>query len=149
LVTKSIPALRLSPQKSATLLIFTLTAHVGAMGMVLFLPLEFWLRLSVLLAVAVSLIQATRTHLLRSSGSAIKSVQWDSAGEWRLFFANGDEFAAQLKASSYLQPWLVVLNFSTSRFRRHTLILLPDAVDPERLRRLRVRLRLLGNKDTA
>ncbi|MCF6354382.1 MAG: hypothetical protein L3J26_04660 [Candidatus Polarisedimenticolaceae bacterium] len=149
MVTKSIPALRLSPQKSATLLTFILATHASAMGMALFLPLEFWLQLLVLLAVAVSLIQATRTHLLRSNGSAIRSAQWDSAGEWMLFFANGDEIAAQLKASSYLQPWLVVLNFSTSRFRRHTLILLPDAVDPERLRRLRVRLRLLGSKDTA
>jgi len=149
LVTKSIPELRLRPQKSATLLTFTLAVHAGAMGMVLFLPLEFWLQFLVLLAVAVSLLQATRTHLLRSSDSAIKSAQWDSAGEWTLFLANGDEPAAQLKASSYLQPWLVVLNFSTSRFRRHTLILLPDAIDPERLRRLRVRLRLLGNKDIA
>jgi len=131
------------------LLIFVLTAHISALGVVSLLPLELWLQLLILLAVTVSLIQAFRTHLLYSSSAAIRSVEWNGDGEWMLFTAAGDELAAQLKTSSYVQPWFVVLNFSISRFGRRSLILLPDAVDPELLRQLRVRLRLLGNLDVA
>ncbi len=149
MVKETVPALRLAPKRSTTLLIFVLAAHIGAVGMVALLPLEFGLQLLILLAVTVSLIQAFRTHLFCSSSAAIRSVEWSCDGEWRLFTATGDELAAQLKASSYLQPWLVVLNFSTSRFGRRSLILLPDAIDPELLRRLRVRLRLLGDLDAA
>ncbi len=147
MVEKSLPALRLAPKKSTTLLIFILASHTGAAGVALLLPLEFWLQFPLLLLVVVSLVQAVRTHLWRSNGSAIKAAEWESGGEWTLFAVNGHELAAQLKDSSYVQPWLVVLNFSTSRFGRRTLILLPDAVDSELLRRLRVRLRLLGNAD--
>ena len=149
MVKETVPALRLTPKKSTTLLIFILTAHISALGVIPLLPLEFWLQLAILLVVIVSLIQVFRTHLLCSSGAAITSVEWDSDGEWTLFTAAGDELAAQLKASSYVHPWFVVLNFSISRFGRRSLILLPDAVDPELLRRLRVRLRLLGDLDAA
>ncbi len=147
MVKKTVPSLRLTPKRSTVLLSFMLIAHIGAMGVVLLLPLEFWLQCLLLLVVMMSLTQAICTHLLRSNESAIRSAEWNSEGEWTLLTANGDELAAQLKASSYLQPWCVVLNFSISRFGWRSLILLPDAVDPELLRRLRVRLRLLGNAD--
>jgi len=144
LVKKTVPTLRLTPQKSIVLLSFILIAHTGAMGVILLLPLELWMQLFISLVVIISLIQALRTHILRANGSTIKSAEWDSEGEWRLFTVNGDELAAQLKASSYVQPWFIVLNFSINRFGRRNVILLPDSVDPELLRHLRVRLKLLS-----
>jgi len=122
-------------------------AHISAMGVTSLLPIEHWLQLIVVFAAAASLIQGLRTHVLRSSSAAIRSAEWNSEGEWVLFTTNGDELAAQLRASSYVQPWFIVLNFSVSRFGRRSLILLPDAVDPELLRRLRVRLKLFSGTD--
>jgi len=147
LVKEIVPPLRLTPEKSTALLSFILSAHISAAGVVLLLPLEFWLQLIVLFGIAVSLIQGISTHVIYSRGSAIRSAEWDSEGEWRLRTVSGNELTAQLKSSSNVQTWFVILNFSISPFQRHSLILLPDAVDPDLLRRLRVRLKLIGGTD--
>lgn len=147
MVKKTVPPLYLSPERSVILFAFLLGSHLAAMGVMFLLPLELWLQLLVLFAIAASLIQAMCNHVLRSNSAAIKSAKWNGEGEWTLFTANGNEVAAQLQTSSYSQPWFVILNFSISRFRRRSLILLPDAVDPDLLRRLRVRLKLLGAAD--
>jgi len=118
------------------------------MGIILLLPLELWLQLTIAFVITISLIQAMRNHVLRSHGPAITSAEWNSEGEWLLFTVNGDELSAQLKASSYVQHWLIVLNFSIAPFQRRSLILLPDAIDPDLLRQLRVRLRLHGRTNT-
>ncbi len=147
MVKETVPSLRLTPKRSTLLLSFILIAHLSASAVLLFLPLEFWWQLTILLLITVSLVQAARIHLFRSNAVAINSAEWNSEGEWMLHTANGNELAAQLQVSSYVQPWLIVLNFSISRFQRRSLILLPDAVDPDLLRRLRVRLKLLGAAD--
>jgi len=147
LVKKTVPPLYLSPEHSVILFAFILGSHLAAMGVMFLLPLELWLQLLILSAIAASLIQAICNHVLRSNSTAIKSAEWNSEGEWTLLTANGNEVAVQLQATSYVQPWFIVLNFSISRFRRRSLILLPDAVDPDLLRRLRVRLKLLGAAD--
>ena len=148
MVKKTVPSLYLSPEYSAILFVFILGSHLAAIGVMFLLPLELWLQLLVLSAIALNLIQGMRNHVLRSNSAAIKSAEWNSEGEWTLFTANGNEVVAQLRSTSYVQPWLIILNFSISRFRRCSLILSPDAVDPGLLRRLRVRLKLLGAADT-
>ncbi len=147
MVKEPLPSLHLTPKKSTRLILFIVVAHLCASFVLFLLPLEHWIQLFALLAVMASLIQALRTHLFRSNDAAIKSVKWNSDGEWLLFMANGNEVPAQLQTSSYVQPWIVILNLSISRFRRRSLILLPDAVDPELLRCLRVRLKLQGSMD--
>jgi hypothetical protein len=52
---------------------------------------------------------------------------------------------ARLSPSSFVATGLVVLNFRHGRWRACSLVLLPDALDPHLLRRLRVRLRLAGS----
>jgi hypothetical protein len=47
---------------------------------------------------------------------------------------------ASLRPSSFIRPWLMVLNFSVGRFGSRSMILSPDAVDRDSLRRLRVQL---------
>jgi len=147
LAKEVLPSLHITPKKSTLLILFIVVVHVCAASVLFFLPLEYWMQLLALLAVMVSLIQALCTHVFRTNDAAIKSAEWGSKGEWVLLTANGNKVAAQLQVSSYVQPWIIILNFSMSRFRRRSLILLPDTVDPELLRCLRVRLKLLGNVD--
>ena len=134
--------LRIKPEHSSRLLLFVCGTHFAALAVVPFLAIAPGLQLSMLVLIAISLVHTFRTHVLRTNGYAIRTVEWDGKGEWVLLMASGKIVPAQLRRTSYVQPWLVILNFSLGRFSSRTLILLPDAVDPEVLRRLRVRLRL-------
>ena len=138
--------LHIAPATSLRLGLFLCGTHLGALILIPFLPIEPMLQLAMGLLVSINLAHALRTHALRTNSYAIRSAEWDAEGEWILFMASGEKVSAQLKGSSYVQPWLVVLNFSIGRFLSRSLILLPDAVDPELLRRLRVRLRLEASK---
>lgn len=145
MIKESNSTLRIKPESSVRLSLFIYGTHFTALAVTLFLPIALQLQLAILILIAISLIHALRTHVLRTNGYAIQSAEWDGGGEWTLFMASGKRVPAQLRASSYVQPWLVVLNFSTGRFSTNSLILVPDAIDPDLLRRLRVRLRLSGS----
>ncbi len=79
------------------------------------------------------------------------ALLWDRQGRW-YWRLGEEERELRLLGDTYVTPWLVVLNFTAidddSRFRwlprRESLLLWPDSIDPERLRRLRVRLRIDG-----
>ena len=136
--------LRIEPGNSLRLSLFLCSTHLGALSVIPLVPMAPAPQLGISLLIAISLVHALRTHVLRANGYAIKSAEWDGENEWILFMADGKTAPARLKSSSYVQPWLVILNFSLGRFSTRTLILLPDAVDPELLRRLRLRLRLIS-----
>jgi hypothetical protein len=51
-----------------------------------------------------------------------------------------------LHPSTYVHPWLVVLNFRLADRRRlRSLVLLPDTLDADSFRHLRLRLGLIGD----
>jgi len=136
------PMLRVESEASRWLLYFLLGTHLGALITVFTLPLELDLQLLLSFLIFICLVRAMRRHVFRNAASAIRRVEWDGEGEWRLFLASGEELTAKLCPSSYVQPWLLVLNFSSGRFVNRSLILTSDAMDPDLLRRLRMHLRL-------
>lgn len=74
-------------------------------------------------------------------GGAPLVVHWGRDGEWRWRSAGRDE-TVRLRGDSVVLPWLVILNFDGEGSRRRfSLMLLEDNLDPQLLRRLRVRLR--------
>ncbi len=104
------------------------------------LPVSSWLRLALSLAVVISLVHGFRTQILRTGTFALRAVELDGVHGWSLYTAKGVIRDASLLSSSFVRPWLTVLNFSVGRFGRRSIILVPDAVDAEALRRLRVRV---------
>jgi hypothetical protein len=100
----------------------------------------------------------------------VVALRWEPGGRWRLERRDGEIESARLLASSYLQPQLAVLCFviepgekNQSRSdhyssflvrclnrgaRWRAVVLMPDSVDAEALRRLRVRVRLEGIGET-
>ena len=136
--------LRIIPNPSRQLSLFIWCSHLLAFGLILMLSISVWLRAAIAILVVLSLFHHRNTHVKRSNVSAINSVEWDGGEEWLLFMAKGNKRRARLLGSSYVHPWLMVLNFSSEGGypRPSSLILMPDALDAVMQRRLRVRLRL-------
>lgn len=121
--------------------------HGGALLMIPWLPVSGWLVALLMSVVVISSVHMLAGPTLRVRSKAIVAVQWRGDGSWRLRTRDGEEREARLLADSYVHPWLTVLNFRVSGCvygRRCSLVLLPDSLEPERFRQLRVRLRLEG-----
>ena len=117
--------------------------HVGAIGSVFILPVPVLLKLIIVVLVLASLWRTLNQVLLKQR-AAIRQFVWGADADWTLIAGDGQAIAAKLLPSSYVQPWMTVLNFDVGqRFRSYSVVLLPDAIDPEMFRRLRVRLTLV------
>jgi len=128
--------LRLEPTPSRRLAALVLAAHMGAAAVALSLPGLLPLRFLLALLVALSLLRVWPAVVRRVA------VTWGPEGDW-WWRDRAGERAVRLRADSYCSPAVVVLRFEAPRWRRDV-VLLPDSLDPEVLRRLRVRLRLEG-----
>ncbi len=130
------------PGYSRRLAIALVAVHAGGCALLPMLPLPgavSWLLLSLL---AGSLVHYGRRDLLRQGRWAVTELHWDGAEVWTLIGPDGRPQTAKLHGSSYLQPWVVILNFSIGGWIGRTVLLLEDSVEPEQLRRLSARLRL-------
>ena len=84
---------------------------------------------------------------LQRHDKSVTALLWDDLGEWKLFFRSGEE-VVRLEPDTLVSSWLVVLNFSATAAAGHySAVILPDSLDRESFRRLRVRLRLDGREE--
>lgn len=140
--------LRLEPGRSPRLAAFLLLVHGLALAALMAAPLSLWVRLGLGLVLVASLIHGHALHIARASPRVITRAVWDELGLWRLTLASGRTLEAQLLPDSFVTLPLVVLNFRTGPWwSRRGLVLTGDAVDPELLRKLRVRLKLEYGKE--
>lgn len=134
-------SIRLEIGRSLWLSAVLLLSHVGALWLLMIMPLPWWLATVLTGALAYSLLRGLFLHALRNGRQAIVELVWDTQGRWTLRSAEGQNVPARLSAGSYVSPYLVLLNFVTGCWwQRRTLVLLPDALDAGSFRRLRVRL---------
>lgn len=114
-----------------------MAAHLGAVIAVLLLGLSLEIKISLLAILAISMFV-----VLRSKGLAnVNNMTWKEGGEWVLELNDGTQYETYLLPSSYISPWLVVLNFNkVENQRNRSITLFRDALDPESFRRLRVRM---------
>ena len=130
--TPSAAPLCLEPSPSRRLAGWVLAAHMGAAAAAVATPLPAPVRGLLLAAAALSLVRAWPA-LARSV-----RVTWDREGRWWWEEAGRCREVA-LRPDSYCRPARVVLRFQAEGWRS-ALVLLPDSLDAEALRRLRVRL---------
>jgi hypothetical protein len=124
----------LEPGHSRYLIGYLVVIHALALA-VLVAPLNLSLALRVILTgvVVISFIwQMTRRRPHR--------LIWEADGEWQLLYGNGNEYTGQLRPDSYVSTLLVILRFRLEQGGRCTVVMLPDMLDSESFRRLRVRL---------
>lgn len=117
-------------------------AGMGACGLAAMLPIPLWGK-TVFGAVVLfcTFYHIARDALLRMPWS-ITALEVSSKGSLRYLPRAGDWIEAEVLGDSFVTPWLTVLNLRLPerRFARHVVVL-PDAVDAEAYRGLRVWLR--------
>ena len=131
----------LKPETSRVFTGLFALAHLGAIAVVL--PLNFSWAIKIVL---LTLVVVSMFVVLRGKGFAsVKILTWKEDDEWVLQLNDGTEYETHLLPSSYMGPWLVVLNFSKAENQRgRSVTLFRDALDEKSFRRLRVRLGLDG-----
>jgi len=119
-------------------------SHVLAAVVVGFMPaLPLWGKGLLLVLIAVSLRYNWRLHISRVAPNAVQEVRFYQVDNALLRTASAG-FFARLDDSSFLHPWLCVLNWRTLNGKLYSLILMPDSVPSDVLRQLRVRVKFYG-----
>jgi hypothetical protein len=101
--------------------------------------LPWWVQAAFVAGIARSLIGFGYHQGSRRSRGFIARIELLD-GRWRLETGDGAEYWGRL-TGGYAHPLLVILNFRLESGGRRSVTLLPDAADPDALRRLRVWLR--------
>ena len=128
-----------------------LTAMHGlALALIWLLPFDLWLKIVAVLLILTSLIYHVRRDAMRTSRNAILALKISPECRCSVQALSGDWFEAQLLATSFVSPYLTILNlrFDLARLVQHVVIL-PDAIDAEQFRQLRVLLRWRCGKELA
>jgi hypothetical protein len=129
--------------------VFLLATHGTALAVAAAIPLDWHWRVGLAVAVLASLVNAMAVQVLFLAPSALREATWKSDGAWILTLVSGEQIEARLLPSTIVTSRLVVLNFRRGRWRSRTMVLPPDTLDANLLRRLRVRLRLYGAEEEA
>ncbi len=119
-----------------------LLIHLGAIAILLLLPLAIWIKLLLFTFCVASLTFNLRQQALRLSARSIVNFWQTSSGLWSLQDRQGRILSANLQGDSICTLYFVLLNFRLSRWQRRSVIILPDAIHQDDLRRLRVLLRM-------
>ncbi|TVR60192.1 MAG: hypothetical protein EA420_14945 [Candidatus Competibacteraceae bacterium] len=101
--------------------------------------LPWWVQAVFLVGIVLSLIEFGYCYGYRHGPGFIACIELLD-GRWRLETGTGVVCRGQL-TGGYAHPLLMILNFRLEDGGRRSVTLLPDAADPETLRRLRVWLR--------
>ena len=105
-----------------------------------------WLILAVASTLLFSLTRSWQLQVSRHHPDAVCSMMWGEDTGCLLGLHSGEQEKVSLCAQAFILPWLVILHFNNRQGRKKYLVLLPDMVDREVFRRLRVRLKLEINK---
>ena len=128
----------------AALLVFM---HLLSLVLVWFIPLPLWFKLFISPVLLVSVaFHLKRDALLASQDSAI-ALQVHSDCQCEIQSRAGQWEDAELLGTSFVAPYLTVLNFKISgkHMAKH-IVIFPDAVDSEQFRQLRVLLKWKCNR---
>ena len=139
----------LKPSRQLALLL--VIAHVAAVAVVWSLELALWLHIGLKLAIAASLGWALLKNGWFGYGRAAVALRIEPAGksgepdaiEVRLH--NGKTSRGYVMDGSFVAPYLTVVRYRAAGARRFSLgksvLILPDSLDRELFRMLRVRLK--------
>ena len=122
-------------------------AAVASLALVAFLPLSTALRVASAACIASMAIEARQRVAQHRGARGVRSFAISEAGDVAVETAQGRRDDGRLRAGSFVAPWLTIVRWRRrrggERFDRfdRTVLVLPDMLDAESFRRLRVRLR--------
>lgn len=134
--------LKISLKPSLRLALVLCVAHAIAAGASLLLDLPIWLKIVLVLVIGANCgVYLYDTALLRST-RAVVGLEISDDGALSFQTRGGEWREGTLLASSFVSPYLTILNIGTDgRFSARHVVIMPDGIDAEEFRRLRVRLR--------
>jgi hypothetical protein len=132
--------LRLEPGVSRRLDGFLALSHGVSLAVLPFCGLPPLPVAAMALSVVLSWLRTRRRDAQRRDPDAIHALVWEEGNRCRLSLRSGQETGATLRPFVFMQPWLVILHFRRDDGRAARLVLLPDMLDADSFRRLRVRL---------
>jgi hypothetical protein len=130
----------LEPGVSCRLDGFLALSHGSALAVLPFCGLPMLPVVAMALGVVLSWLRTRRRDVRRRDPGSIASLVWEEGNRVRLTLHSGQDIGATLRPFVFIQPWLVILHFRRDDGRSTRLVLLPDMLDRETFRRLRVRL---------
>lgn len=136
--------LRLELKPSRYLYLLILISYGGASLLLWLTPLWWVLKLLLTLLLLGDGRRQLRRHVWYRPPAAIQELIWKEDGRWVRPGAGTIQDTELTLKQSFVHPRLVVLNFAAGRWRTNSVVILPDALDRDTFRRLRVRLRVEG-----
>jgi toxin CptA len=134
----------LSVSLKGSRLLAVLLIAMHALGAVLLwsFPLVLWLKAAATSALLASLVFYLRRDALRSLPQSVTALSLNSECGCAIQSVRGQWLETRLLASSFVSPYLTVLNLSPhGAWGARHVVIFPDAVDPEAFRQLRVLLK--------
>ena len=138
----SVKPLALSLRPSRLLMTVLVIAVLGTDVLLFLLPIPWPVALLLAMVMTAGFKQAIWRDALLQAGASIDAMALSAKGELRCHLRAQDWQLVQVLDSTYVAPWLSVLHLQVEgrRFARHV-VLLPDSLDAEAYRQLRVWLK--------
>jgi hypothetical protein len=114
-----------------------LLLHLGALVIVLILPLQWWAVLAISLILTISLIYHIEKSVRYRFKTSIKVIETQDGKNWRLFQCNQQFIDTTIMKDSIVTSYLLILNFQTKFKTRHNVVLFKDAIDRTDFNKLR------------
>ena len=123
------------------------SVHIFSLVLLWAVPLPFWAKLVFSAILMGSAIYSIKRNALLAFQKSIIALQLHSDCKCEIQKREGGWVEAELLGTSFVAPYLTLLNFKLpgKRFTQH-IVILPDAVDSELFRQLRVLLKWKCNR---
>jgi len=134
-----VPKAKLRP--SWTLAAILAVAHGAAIAAVVVVEMPLWITFVAIAALFANLVIELRHALLRMPDSVV-ALEVNSDDALAVQLRRGGWRECEVLGSTYVVSFLVILNVRESVSRKaRRIVILPDSIDPENFRQLRVWLR--------
>jgi hypothetical protein len=128
---------------------FLLLTHGGALLILPFLHIAWWIYSLISLIVIINFLYLFRRYITRRSKWSTLAMRVESNGCWHLSFRNKQvnkqkvEIGARLKGDSFSSEKLLILNFELEKNKKNiSVVIFNDSVDRQTFRHLRTWLNL-------
>lgn len=128
---------------SRYLITLLLLIYSGPLIFIGFLPLKVWVIGTLESLCIIHLYRNIQHYALLSSPQSVIALHYTKDQGFRLTCRNNETISVNLLKSSYASPYLLVLNFKCqgSRFKKYSVVILPDMISAQDFRQLRVKLK--------
>lgn len=136
--------LRLELRPSQLLSRCVVMMHLFVLALSVFGPFAVWQKLLLTVLILCGWLYHQRRYPLGNNRRRVQALVWHREGNWEIE-RQGIIDVARMGPEAFVLPRLVILQLRPQAGGRLYLAILPDMLDMESFRQLRVRLRMAGN----